>query len=155
MADTVATTDLHRIVMTCLIKKNDTFFVMKRAANVKVHPGKWGLPGGGVEAAEDYLNEPKGSGDAWHSVVEAALRREVKEETGLLVGTFTYLGNLIFIRPDGVPVLVLRFMAEYESGDVVLEEGKFTDWAWITAQDADSYDLLGDVAAEIKDAAAR
>lgn len=155
MADFVASKDLHRIVMTCIIRKGDTFFVMKRSESSKVFPGKWSVPGGGVEAEEDYLNQPKGKGDAWHGILESALRREVEEETGLRVGSFTYLGNLFFMRPDAIPALVVRFMAEYESGEAKLEEGKFTESAWIRADEVDSYDMLGTVGAEIQEAAKR
>lgn len=150
MVQKVAHKDLHRVVMTCLIYNDKgRYFIMKRSPNLKVYPGKWTIPGGGLET-DDYINEPQTSPDTWDRVVSYALRREVMEESGIVVGELEYHGSAAFIRPDGIPVVILRFAGPYKSGEVKLDPEDSTEYAWVTAKEAESYDLLGNIPAEIK-----
>lgn len=45
-------------------------------------PGIWHVPGGGL-STDDYVNLPKAGQDQVYNVLEIALRREIKEETGV------------------------------------------------------------------------
>ena len=67
---------------------------------------------------------------AFSNAVETTLRREIKEEVGVEVTDIQYLLDLAFIRPDGIPAIVLSFYCKYVSGDVVLDEDA-TEYAWI------------------------
>ena len=142
MAQNVPQNELHRIVPTAIIYKPDfTYLITRRGLNVKVHPGKWNVPGGGL-STDDYLNDPPThGGNQWYGIVEKTLRREVLEEVGLEIGKPEYLVDLTFVRPDGVPVLVLSYFAPYVSGEVKLDEDTI-DSAWVTAKEAEGYDLI-------------
>ena len=152
MADTIPQGELHRIVLTAIIYNDEgKYLITKRSPNQKVHPNKWTVPGGGVEP-DDYINTPTTFGKAWYRVVEKTLKREVKEEVNLDIDNLEYLLDLIFVRPDGVPVLVLSYFAKLVSGEVVLEEGDATDYAWVTPKEAEDYDLIGGILEEIQEA---
>jgi NAD+ diphosphatase len=59
--------------------------------------------------------------------IETTLRREVKEEVGVTVGALEYLGSQPWPFPNS---LMLGFLAEYESGDFVLQEEEISDAHW-------------------------
>lgn len=66
-------------------------------------------------------------------VVEETVIREVKEETGIIVRQPKYLGSYYL---DSKEIIMLTFMAEYESGEVIAESGE-VDWAgWISIDGA-------------------
>jgi 8-oxo-dGTP pyrophosphatase MutT (NUDIX family) len=143
--------ELHRIATTAIIYDGKgKYLVTKRSAFKKVHPNKWTVPGGGVNV-DDYMHGPQTHGNAgWYHAIEKGLAREIQEEVGVQVGTPEYLLNLTFIRPDGVPVLVLSYFAKYEGGEVKLDADA-VEFAWITAEEAKTYDLIPGIAEEIMD----
>ena len=59
--------------------------------------------------------------------VEETLVREVKEEVGVNVHKLNYLGSQSWPFPNS---LMLGFHAEYESGDIVLQEDEIADAGW-------------------------
>ncbi len=149
MANEVKQSNLHRIVLSAVIYRDDTFLITKRSPTQKVHPGKWALPGGGVET-EDYIDSPKSTDTAWYGILYKTLRREVKEEVNLEIGDPQYLRDIIFIRPDNIPVLLLTYCAPYVSGEVVLEEGDATEYAWVTLEESKNYDLIPGVREDLQ-----
>ena len=150
MAQTVRDDERHRIVMTCIIHDGKgRYLATKRAPTKKVHPNKWTVPGGGLEPA-DYLTTPKTTKEAWYFVVEKALRREVREEVNLEIEKPEFVVDLVFIRPDKVPVLTLSYFAKRKSGTVKLEEGDATEFRWVTAREAKKLDFIVGIAEEIQ-----
>lgn len=141
--------ELHRVTTTCIIyNDNGQYLLTKRSPHKKVHPNKWTVPGGGLEV-DDYINTPQDLGvNGWHKSVEKALVREIQEEVGVEIGTPEYLLNLTFIRPDGIPVLVLSYYAPYIGGDVVLDEDA-VDFAWVSCAEAKELDLIAGVGNEL------
>jgi 8-oxo-dGTP diphosphatase len=141
--------ELHRIATTCIIyNKEGKFLVTKRAAHKKAHPNRWTVPGGGLNT-DDYTSLPQTHGNAgWYNIVDLTLRRELKEEVNVEVGPTKYLLDLTFIRPDGVPVLVLSYYAEYLSGDIKLDEDT-VDFKWVTAEEAKDLDLIAGIYEEL------
>ena len=150
MAQTVNANERHRIVMTCIIHDGrGRYLATKRAPTKKVHPNKWTVPGGGLEPS-DYIGTKTTTKNAWYFVLEKALRREIKEEVNLEIEKPVFLVDLVFIRPDKVPVLTLSYMAKRKSGIVRLEEGDATEYRWVTAQEAKKCDLISGIWEEIK-----
>ena len=139
----------HRITSTAIIHKDGKFLITQRSPHKKAFPNKWTVPGGGLET-DDYTKTPRTTVDAWYFVIESGLRREVREEVGLEIGKVTYLLDMAFIRPDGLPVIVLSYYAPYLSGEVILEEGDSVDHAWVTYEEAKGYDLIDGILAEIE-----
>jgi len=151
MANIIKDKELHRIVMTAIIYNEEgKFLVTKRSMNQKAFPGKWTVPGGGLEP-DDYINTPKNKDGLWYFVMEQALHREVKEEVGLEIEKPKYLLDLVFIRPDGIPTIVISYYAKYKSGEIKLEEGETADTEhnWVTADEAKQLDMITGIAKEI------
>lgn len=143
--------ELHRITTTCIIYNSDKkYLVTKRSPNKKVHPNKWTVPGGGL-SVDDYINRPQTHGNAgWYGAIEQALLREIKEEVNVEIGKASYLLDLTFIRPDGIPVLVLSYYAPYISGEVKLDEDA-VEYAWVTLEQAKEIDLIPGIYEEIQE----
>ena len=81
-------------------------------------------------------------------MMEWVVRKEVMEEVNVDVKNIKYLTDLVFIRPDGYPVVTLSFWCDYIAGDV--KPGKdLTDVVWVTAAEAKKYDLIEGIAEEI------
>jgi len=142
--------ELHRIATTCIIYNNEgKYLVTKRSPTKKVHPNKWTVPGGGLNT-DDYTARPQTNGNAgWYGAVEIALLREVREEVNVEIDKPIYLLDLTFIRPDGIPVLVLSYYAKYISGDVKLDTDA-VEYKWVTLAEAKSLDLIPGIYEEIE-----
>lgn len=140
--------ELHRISSTAIIYKDDKYLLLRRSLNKKAFPGKWTVPGGGLEI-DDYINTPKTTSDHWYFAIENSLRREIKEETNLEVGKIKYLLDITFIRPDGIPTVILSFYCSYKSGDIKLDEDNI-NYVWATYEEAKNYDLVEGLLEEIE-----
>jgi len=141
--------ELHRIAITGIIHNNGKYLITKRSLDKKAFPGKWTVPGGGLET-DDYVNTPPTTPSGkWYFAVEKTLRREIKEEVNLEVDKPKYLLGLTFIRPDGIPVVVLSFYCNYKSGEVKLDSDAI-EFAWVTYEEAKNYDLIDGILEEIK-----
>jgi ADP-ribose pyrophosphatase YjhB (NUDIX family) len=140
--------ELHRVTSTAIIYKNKKYLLVQRSFEKKAFPGKWTVPGGGLEVS-DYINLPKTTSQHWYFAVENSLRREIKEEVNLEVGKINYLCSITFIRPDGIPVLILSYYAPYKSGKVKLNKESI-NYAWVTFEEAKKYDLVEGLIDEIK-----
>ena len=147
--------ELHRIALTAIIWKEENgvrrYLITKRAPTKKVWPNKWTVPGGGL-SVHDYINtaasEKNPESPQWYDVLSRGLMREVQEEVGVLVEDVQFLQDVAFIRPDGVPCIVLSYYCRYVSGEVVLD-GDATEYAWISAEEAQTYDLIKGMEEEI------
>jgi 8-oxo-dGTP pyrophosphatase MutT (NUDIX family) len=141
--------DLHRVVGTVIIYSPDrTYLITKRSQKLKVFPGKWTVPGGGLEVS-DYIHTKPGRDKQWYGALELGLRREVKEEVNIEIGKLTFLLDVAFIRPDDIPVIVLSFYAPYVSGEVVLS-AEDTAFRWVKVGELSPYDFIADIADEIR-----
>jgi len=144
--------ELHRITTTTLVYRPDfTYLITKRAMHKKVFPGKWTIPGGGLNT-DDYINTKPSTKGAmqWYGALEKSLRREIMEEVNLKIGKPEFLVDLTFIRPDGIPVLVFSYFAAYASGKVKLDDDA-TEYAWVNLKEARKYDLIDGIWEEIRD----
>lgn len=130
--------------------------ILKRHGREKVHPNKYCVPGGKLE----WCNLPIGghtrmNGNVldYENAVEELLVRESFEEAGVeldLGKGLKYLNSVAFIRPDGIPVVLVKFAAKYKLGNVILEEGAFTDYAWVNEHEVDSFDCIEGIKEEVK-----
>lgn len=128
--------------------------ILKRSSTEKVHPNKYAVPGGKLEWKDMDITKPtRMNGDVidFENAVEDLLSRESFEESGVTIGKeLKYINSVAFVRPDGIPVMLVKFSAKYTGGDVVLEKGSFTDFAWVNAEEAMKYDCIQGVQEEIK-----
>jgi 8-oxo-dGTP diphosphatase len=148
--------ELHRIAVTGIIWKEENgarkYLITKRSPHKKAWPGKWTVPGGGMET-DDYMKTEatfaNSESPQWYNAVEKTLRREIKEEVNLEVDDVQYLLDLAFIRPDGIAAIVLSYFCKYASGEVKLDEDA-VEYAWITASEVSSYELIQGIDHEIE-----
>jgi 8-oxo-dGTP diphosphatase len=138
----------HYVTVTGIIVKDGKFLIAKRSPTEKTFPNVWTVPGGKLER-NDYEKRPKDTKDAWYNVFEALLRREVMEETGLSIKNIRYLTDLVFIRPDGTPTIVVSLFADYDSGEIKLCED-LTEYAWVSLEEAKNYDLIDGIYEEME-----
>lgn len=59
--------------------------------------------------------------------LETCVQREIREEVGLAVKNIRYFGSQPWPFPNS---LMIAFTADYESGEVVMEEAELTDAQW-------------------------
>ncbi len=127
--------------------------ILKRDMREKVHPGKYAVPGGKLEWSDlDLAHPTRMNGDVidFENKIEDLLMREAKEEAGIIVKPpFKYVNSMAFVRPDGIPVVFVKFAAAYISGDVVPEPGAFTDFAWVNAEEVKNYDCIEGIDKEV------
>ncbi len=145
---------LHEVIITAIIVKDDKYLITRRTLSKKRFPGKWTVPGGHLETS-DYISLPKDSVEYWYNVLEKVLRREVEEEVGLAITNIEYVTSLATIHADGSPSLVISCMADYESGEVTLQESETDQFAWVSLEEAKGYDLIDGIFDEIAMADAR
>jgi len=139
---------LHEVAITAIIVKDGKFLITRRSMNKRRFPGKWTVPGGKLET-DDYINLPRDTQDYWYNVLEKVLKREVKEEVGLTIKNITYVTSLATVHEDGAPSLVISCGADWESGEIVLQEAETDKFAWVTLEEAKNYDLLDGIYDEL------
>jgi ADP-ribose pyrophosphatase YjhB (NUDIX family) len=135
---------------------DQTCLLLKRSDSEKVHPGKWGFPGGKLEH-QDILEWSKGGDpkilvEGIENILGQLAGREAKEECGLEVDAMStrIVANKVFVRPDAVPVFLAILATNYTGGDVKLEDEAFTDSAWVKLENFGDYDTIPGLDAEAK-----
>ena len=140
---------VHYIAVTGIIKKDNKYLICKRSSNEKVFPGKWCVPGGKIEK-NDFVNSPKDTSDHWLNIFEKVLDREILEETGLKIKNIGYVSSLCFLRPNGFSTIVVSLFADYDSGEVKLNNEELVDHAWVDLEEAKNYDLIENIYEQIE-----
>lgn len=138
----------HYVSATAIIIKEGKYLITKRSKNLKAFPGMWTVPGGKLEVSE-YKEKPKDTSQHWYNILEKVARREVLEETGLEIKNIKYLTSMTFIRPDGVPGLIVSLFADYASGDVNLSD-ELDEHAWVSLEEAKNYPLIEGIYEELE-----
>ena len=128
--------------------------LLKRDAREKAHPGKWATPGGKLKWNDfDIKNPTRMNGDVidFEDVIEGLLKRETFEEAGIEIhdDAFVYINSNFFVRPDGIPVVLVKLATKYKNGTVRLEEGSFTDSAWVNDKEIQEYDCILGIKEEV------
>ena len=139
---------LHFVVITGIVVKDGKFLIVKRAAHEKAFPNMWTVPGGKFVYSEYSKLPYKTDFPQWYNVADWVLKKEIKEEANVEIEKPEYLCDIVFVRPDGFPVVTLSYWAHYKSGEA--KPGKdLTDAVWVTLEEAKKYDLIDGIWDEI------
>lgn len=109
----------HRIYTMCMIQRNNEVLLIQR-------PDRLGFPG--------YI-APGGKVDFPESIVKAA-KREVKEETGLLVSNLSFKGLDEYVNPkENVRYMVFNYWTDSFDGELLMNppEGELL---WVPIDEA-------------------
>ncbi len=144
--------ELHRIASTAIIYKKEKdeykYLITQRSFEKKAFPGLWTVPGGGLET-DDYIHTPKTTQDHWYFAIEKSLHREILEEVNLKVGKIEYLLDMVFIRSDGIPCIVLSWYCPYKSGKIKYDSDTINH-AWVKINQLKKYNLIEGIRKEIE-----
>jgi 8-oxo-dGTP pyrophosphatase MutT (NUDIX family) len=145
----------HYISVTGIVRNSEgKYLITKRGPNEKLFANKWCVPGGKLQQS-DFVNDKKDTSDHWLDVFEKVLQREIREETGMEIKNIGYVSNLALLRPNGFSTLIVSLHADHASGDVVLGGEELSDFAWVTLEEAKSYDLIENIYEQIEKVDAR
>ena len=139
---------LHEVAITAIIVKDGKYLITRRASNKKRFPGMWTVPGGKIETG-DYLKLPKDTKFYWYNVLERTLKREVQDEVGIEIANIEYVTSLATVHEDGSPSLVISCAANYVSGEIKLQIEENDQFAWVSLEEAKSYQLLDGIYDEL------
>lgn len=99
-----------RVVAFAVVRDGDRWLMLRHRRHGRVH---WEIPGGHVDAGES---------------LEEAARREVLEETGVVVGEVTYFGNQPWPFPSS---MMFGFQGRATTQELVLED-EIEEARWVT-----------------------
>ncbi|MCP4219916.1 MAG: NAD(+) diphosphatase [bacterium] len=99
-------------MITAVVKGNEILL----ASSKRFKSGMYSVLAGFVEPGEN---------------LEDCVRREVMEETGIEVKNIKYFGSQPWPFPDS---LMVGFTAEYESGEIRIDDDEIEDAGWFTAE---------------------
>ena len=149
--------DVFRLAVTCIIckitpKGKRRYLILKRSPKERHGSAMWGVAGGTVEEKDWKDSKQDYTFPLWYDVSIRALKREVEEETGLIISNPTYFCDCVFIHKTSVPEMVLSFYALFpENKFIGIRLSKeHTDYAWVKVSELDNYNLLIDIPMEIR-----
>ena len=121
--------EYHLTVLGVIARPDGTFLITKRVMTKAWAPGWWEVSGGGVQAGETS---------------EEAVRREVREETGLNVSDaeggylFTYK-RVNLEEGDNYFVDVYRFVMDIDEKDVSFQQAEIDGHMFATREQIESF----------------
>ena len=141
---------LHEVAVTAIVVKDGKFLIAKRAAHEKAFPNKWTVPGGKLVLHEYSKLPHKTEYPQWYNVVDRVLKKEVREEVGLEIEHVRYVTSLATEHKDGAASVVISCLADFKSGEVKLQEDETDKCEWVSATEAENYDLIDGILDELK-----
>ena len=139
---------LHIIAVTGIIEKDGKYLILKRSEREVAYPGYWTVPGGKLVRHEYENLALTENTDAWYDIISQTLKKEIQEEAGLEVEDIRYLTDMVFIRPDDIPALVLSYYCRHKAGEVALGKD-MVDFTWIGPEEGGNYQIIPGILDEI------
>lgn len=127
----------HYLVVYCLgafiIDEKKRLLIVKKSSREQIDPGMWVVPGGKVKANENIID---------------ALKREVKEETGLSVISYRWIGEDVF-RIDSKFFHAAHFLCKVRSTMNIKLEKNLLEYKWITKSQVLNFQIPKNIKEEI------
>jgi len=127
----------HYLVVYCLgafiIDEKKRLLIVKKSPNEAIDAGLWVVPGGKVKAEENVIS---------------ALKREVKEETGLSVVSYQWIGEDVF-KVDGKYFHAAHFFCKVKSTNKIKLEKSLLEYKWITKSQVSNFQIPKNLKKEI------
>ncbi len=120
---------MFKIAVSAFIVNQNKILLLKRSDDESFLPGKWEVPGGGVDVGE---------------TIEQGVRREVKEEAGIDVAVKDLFGYFEFVDGKGRHTANLNFlcvMGADHGDDVDVTLGEMQEARWVESEDFDEVDF--------------
>ncbi|MEI6587502.1 MAG: NUDIX domain-containing protein [Candidatus Moraniibacteriota bacterium] len=117
-----------------IVRKGDEVLVLKRSAVDEHKPSVWETVGGGMETQ----NSP-----------QEALKREIREETGLEVEVGEPFNVFTFTKDSGEFKIGITFLCDYVSGEVKLSE-EHSEYKWIKPEEFNQLESIASLHDEIE-----
>ena len=125
--------EYHLTVLGVVARPDQTFLITKRVMTKAWAPGSWEVSGGAAQAGEDSLD---------------AVKREIKEETGLDVSSFE--GGFVFSytrenpdEGDNYFVDIYCFTGDFSEADLHLQEAETDGYMLATAEEIEALGAQG------------
>ncbi|MFZ2187052.1 MAG: NUDIX domain-containing protein [Candidatus Moraniibacteriota bacterium] len=116
-----------------IIHKDGRILVLKRSDHDDHKPGVWETPGGGVDQEENP---------------QEALKREILEETGLIVTVGKPFHVFTFRKDNGEFKVGITFLCEYVSGEVHISH-EHSEYRWIDPSEFSALPSIPSLSEEI------
>lgn len=104
------------VAVHALIKKDNKFLITKRSISNDYMPGLWDIPGGTIKFGENIM---------------AALGREVKEETNLIVRPQRILHCYGYLSNSSRHQFQLVYLCDYVNGKIQLNPREHSEFRWV------------------------
>ncbi|MBI5401707.1 NUDIX domain-containing protein [Candidatus Wolfebacteria bacterium] len=109
------------IAVKALIKNKDSFLVLKTAdSNQNNNLSGWETPGGRLEVGEEIID---------------GLKREIKEETGLIVKILFPFNAFSANVGRENSIVGINYLVEYNGGEVKIDTNEHSNYRWIDILD--------------------
>ena len=131
---------IQKIVLSAAIFKDGRVLIVQRSKNEKAFPEMWEFPGGKKEDLE-YLDK--------------ALKREIKEETGLkikIIMPFNAFGYFLKQDKNIRDIAQINFLARVVGSDKVKLSHEHQSFAWIAEKEINKYKTSAQIRRALKEA---
>src|SRR3989344_190667 len=127
----------HYLIVYCLgtfiIDEKKRLLIVKKSPNEAIDAGLWVVPGGKVKQDEHVID---------------ALKREVKEEVGLSVISYQWIGEDVFKVGDKF-FHAAHFLCKVKSTKKIVLEKNLLEYRWITKSEVYNFEIPKKIKKEI------
>jgi len=106
-----------------IVNSQNMILIVKKSPLEQIDPGLWVVPGGKVFPHEPIID---------------ALKREVREEVGLTINTYAWIGEDVFVVSNTY-FHAQHFKCTVTDNESVILEKKLTEYRWIHFAEIENY----------------